>query len=58
MGQARYWNDDAHHALAVYEKVLSIIGVWPLSVGDVRSIVRCVLAMLIQVSEVIVFVRD
>lgn len=51
MGQVRYWNDDAHHALGVYEKVLTIIGVWPLSVGDIRSIARCILAMLIQVSK-------
>lgn len=57
MGVARYWNDDAHHAIEVYEKVLSIIGIWPLSAGDLKSIVRCILAMLIQVSYEKIIIR-
>lgn len=50
MSEVKDWSDEAHHALSVYEKVLGIIGVWPLNAGDLKSIVRCVLAILIQVS--------
>lgn len=50
MKKARNWNDETYHAINVYEKVLGIIGVWPLNVGDLKSIARCSLAILIQVN--------
>lgn len=50
MSEVKDWNDEAHHALSVYEKFLGLIGVWPLNASDLRSIVRCILAILIQVS--------
>jgi len=52
MSDVEIWSDETYHALSVYEKILSIIGIWPLNVGDVKSNVRCFLAILIQVSVV------
>ncbi|XP_018310975.1 odorant receptor 22c [Mycetomoellerius zeteki] len=52
MKEARNWNDESHYALNVYEKVLSIIGVWPLNAGELKSIARCSLAILIQISTI------
>ncbi|TGZ52812.1 Odorant receptor [Temnothorax longispinosus] len=46
------WNDESHYALNVYEKVLGIIGVWPLNAGEFKSIARCSLAILIQISTI------
>jgi len=50
MKEARDWNEESHYALNVYEKVLSIIGVWPLNAGELKSVARCSLAILIQVN--------
>lgn len=50
MKKTRDWNEETHRAINVYEKVLGIIGVWPLNAGELKSIARCVLAILIQVS--------
>lgn len=50
MEEAKNWSDGIYRALSIYEKVLGTIGVWPLSAGDVKSIIRCFLAILIQVS--------
>jgi len=50
MKKARNWNDETHRAINVYEKVLGIIGVWPLNAGELKSIARCSLAILIQVN--------
>lgn len=50
MKEIKDWNDESHYALNVYEKVLSIIGVWPLTAGEFKSIARCFLAILIQVN--------
>lgn len=49
MKEEKNWSDEAHLALDVYEKVLNVIGVWPLNANELKSIVRCLLAMLIQV---------
>ncbi|CAL1673610.1 unnamed protein product [Lasius platythorax] len=45
-------NDETHRAINVYEKVLGIIGVWPLNAGELKSIARCFLAILIQISTI------
>lgn len=50
MKKVKDWNNETHHAINVYEKVLGIIGVWPLNAGEHKSIARCFLAILIQVS--------
>jgi len=50
MKEARNWNDESYYALNVYEKVLGIIGIWPLNAGELKSIARCSLAILIQVN--------
>lgn len=49
MEEAKNWNNEIHHAINVYEKVLGIIGVWPLNAGEHKYIARCFLAILIQV---------
>ncbi|XP_012534864.1 odorant receptor 22c isoform X2 [Monomorium pharaonis] len=53
MKKIRNWNDESHYALNVYEKVLSIIGVWPLDAGEFKSIARCALAIVIQISTIV-----
>lgn len=50
MKETKDWNDETYYALSVYEKVLGIIGVWPLTAGELKSIARCSLAILIQVN--------
>ncbi|XP_018397705.1 PREDICTED: odorant receptor 22c-like [Cyphomyrmex costatus] len=52
MKEASNWNNESHYALSVYEKVLNIIGIWPLNAGDLKSIARCSLAILIQISTI------
>ncbi|XP_018059934.1 PREDICTED: uncharacterized protein LOC108694787 [Atta colombica] len=52
MKEARNWNDESYYALNVYEKVLGIIGIWPLNAGELKSIARCSLAILIQISTI------
>ncbi|XP_012222836.1 odorant receptor 22c-like [Linepithema humile] len=53
MKKAKDWNSEVYYAINFYEKVLSIIGVWPLNAGEFKSIVRCFLAVLIQISTII-----
>lgn len=50
MKKPKNWNYETHRAINIYEKVLGIIGVWPLNAGELKSIARCSLAVLIQVS--------
>ncbi|XP_070170485.1 odorant receptor 22c-like [Polyergus mexicanus] len=52
MKKVKDWNNETHHAINVYEKVLGIIGVWPLNVREHKSIARCFLAILIQISTI------
>ncbi|EZA52557.1 ObirOr5-M2 [Ooceraea biroi] len=52
MKEVKDWSDEIYRTLSVYEKVLSVIGIWPLNAGDVKSIVRCLLAILIQISTI------
>ncbi|XP_011702833.1 PREDICTED: odorant receptor 22c-like [Wasmannia auropunctata] len=52
MKESRNWTDESHYALNVYEKVLGIIGIWPLNAGEFTSIARCCLAILIQISTI------
>lgn len=53
MKEAIGWNDESYYALNVYEKVLGIIGAWPLKAGELKSIARCSLAILIQVDIIV-----
>lgn len=50
MKKVKDWNNDIYHAISLYDKVLSIIGIWPLNAAEFKSIARCFLAILIQVS--------
>ncbi|XP_029679522.1 uncharacterized protein LOC115245377 [Formica exsecta] len=52
MKKVKDWNNETHHAINVYEKVLGIIGVWPLNAEEHKSIARCFLAILIQISTI------